>query len=343
MLSDGVRAFNDFRVQPWFRGLGVAVRALKRNWTFTIAAVLTLSIGVAASTAVLSVVDAVLFRPLPYGEPHRLVEVNESHRRDATLESYLVSGPNYRDWKERCRSFAGLSAYQWKLFRLDREDQSYELKGALLSSDLLPLLGVKPLLGRAFLSEGSESPSSVWLGFETWQKLFQGDRSVIGKSVRLNSGHYTIVGVMPPAFEFPGRTQLWAPLEMGAPTMQKRGARVLGVVGRLGPGLSPRSAQAELETISRQLEERYPGENQNWSARVTSLRSNRVAKAQTSLLYLVVTGTVLFLASLQDDPSQAELASFWTRPLNAPLRLSDGPFAKFICAPCNSRPPILYL
>ena len=268
---------NDFRY---------AFRTLLRNRSFTVTAALTLALGIGATTAIFSVVNAVLLQPLPYRDPGRLV---------VTRLSY----PDYLDVRRGSRSFAETAAWASNLYNIESGDETRQVLGGVISRDLLPLLGVPPAIGHNF-SADEDRQKTVILGYGLWQSVFGGDRSAIGRTLTLSGTPYTVVGVAPQGFGFPtGEFQLWTPmglLETDAPAQAaNRALRIFTAVARLRPGVSEQQARDELITISRDLARTYPTTNAEVVLNVTSLKERLVGDVRRPLLVLLGTVALLLL------------------------------------------------
>ena len=277
--------------------LRFAFRQLLKNPGFTAVAVMTLALGIGVNAAMFSIAAAVLFRPLPYPDANRLVELNQSHRQDPVLAMYFVSGPNFTDWRAASRSFAGLGIHEWSRFWLTDEGQTRQVRGRRASADLLPTLGIQPMLGRGLLSEDEINGGVVLISYDLWQRQFGGATNLLGKTIGLNDRSHTVIGILPPHFQFPGRPEVWVPLLENSDLMRQRNHTMGGVIGRLKPGVSLRQAQAEMDTIAGQLAKQYPAENKDWGIRVTSLRSKMTERVRPALpIMLLVAGFVLLIA-----------------------------------------------
>ncbi len=268
-------------------------RMLRKNPGFTAVAVATLALGTGANTAIFSIIAAVLLQPLPYPDSDRLVELNQSHRKDAVLAEYGVSVPNYRDWRGISRSFTHLGIDFHDDFWLMEGEQLRPVRGRYLSAEVLPTLGVAPLFGRELLEEDEKAGGVVVLGYDLWRRLFAAETNLTGKSIVVNTQRVQVVGVMPPGLNFPSRTELWMPLPENRPESHNRGWTLGHVIGRLKPGVSIAQAQAEMDSIGRQLEAQYPKENQDWGIRVTSLRGKMIAPIRPALPILI--GVAVFI------------------------------------------------
>jgi hypothetical protein len=219
--------------------LRYAARSLRRTPGFALTAVMVVALGVGANTAVFSVADFVFLRPLPYAGADRLVKLWQG----SEVGRNEVSPANYRDWKAMTSSsFSGMGAYCFHAANLVGAGDPRRLETVQATPDLLPLLGVSPLLGRAFTAR--DSGQVVLLSHAFWQAQFGGERSVIGRSVRLDGVPYTVIGVMPPRFQFPNRTiEAWLPLVRGEEIFVYRSETYLVVMARLRRGVSAEQAR----------------------------------------------------------------------------------------------------
>ena len=277
------------------------VRTLLRQPGFTLVAIVTLALGIAANTAIFTVVDAVLLRPLPYPEPERLVMAWENHQALGGPEQEWLSPTGFDDWRTQNNVFEHLSAVGGWGPTLSRQEESQQLVGAVVSHDTFSLLGVPPLLGRAF-TESEDQPGAervVVLSHSLWQRYFNSNPDIAGTTVSLSGQNYTVIGVMPAGFKLPiiPNSELWSTLR---PTLNpgcQRGCYVLRVMGRLKPGVTVAGAQAEMVTIAGRLAEQFPETNQNVSATIVSLHEQTVASLRPAvLLLLVAVGFVLLIA-----------------------------------------------
>ncbi len=224
-------------------------RMLARNPGFTAIAVLTLAIGIGASTAIFSVVNTVLLRPLPYRQPDELVVVSETLPGMSADEIGVAAG-EYQDYRDRNRSFSQVAAYESNGFNLTGVGQPLRVNAAALSASAFPLLGVSPELGRGFAQEEDRYGSSdvVVLSHALWEHQYSGDAHILGKTVKLDEKPFTVIGVMPASFHFPfdgaplsEMADLWVPIAF-APDRLSPGNRTrefgVGLIGRLKPGVA---------------------------------------------------------------------------------------------------------
>ncbi|MDQ6892626.1 MAG: ABC transporter permease [Acidobacteriota bacterium] len=285
----------DSRTGAWLdtfaRDARSGLRLLVRNPGFTAAAVIALALGIGASAAIFTVVNAVLLRPLAYGHPDRLAVILHRGRNP-------VSPANYLDWRQMNDAFANMGAAEsWAPNLADKSEARAEKVTAVrVAPQVLDLLEVPPLMGRLFLA-GEDEPGrerEIVLGYGIWQRRFGGDREVLGRSVRLNGDSYTVVGVMPRSFAFPPfwetGAELWAPLPLG-PRKASRTGNSLRVVARLKPGVSLARASAQMAAITAGLEREHPGTNRDVTVR--SMHETVVRGVRPALLVLL--GAVAFV------------------------------------------------
>src|SRR5262245_5120230 len=226
-----------------------AVRVLRKNPAFTATAVLTLALGIGANSAIFSVVNAVLLRPLPFADPGRLVLIfstaKDGNRHD--VSTY----PDFADWRNQNRSFSDVAAYASRSMTIGIGDESVVAQGKRVTTNVFDVLGVQPAVGRTFRPEENRPGSNavVILSDQLWQRRFAGSPNVLGQTIRINEEPYTIVGVMPPTFQIDDWERFYVPL----PIDPSRGHGFLRVVGRLRPGVSLRPAQSDLDLIAGRL------------------------------------------------------------------------------------------
>jgi putative ABC transport system permease protein len=274
--------------EPW-KDLRYGARMLVKNPGFTVVAVITLALGIGANTAIFSVVNAVLLRPLDYEDPDRLVIILENNWQKGWTR-FTVAPGNFAEWREQNQVFEQMAAFTGSSFTLVGEGDPEQLQGTRVSANLFALLGVKPALGRDFLPEedrpGGERVVIVSHGL--WQRRFGADPGLVGKPLTLNGHSYTVVGVMPAGFRFPNsRTELWVPVAFSAADLGNRGGHYLTVSARLKPGVTLEQAQTEMNAIAARLQEQFPQTNAAWGARVALLVEEVVGDVRPSLLALV--------------------------------------------------------
>jgi len=282
-----------------WQDLRYGLRVLVKNPGFTTVAVVALALGIGANSAIFSVVNAVLLRPLPYKDPDRLVMIWE----DDTKGGYPRDTPaaaNYIDWRDQNQVFEGMAAMADQSFNLTGAGEPERIEGRRVSASLFPLLGVEPQLGRAFSPEEDQPGGSrvAVMSHGLWQRRFGADPSVIGRPLTLNGESYTVVGVMPSHFQFPTReSELWVPIAFTSQEAANRGRHYLKVVARLKPGVSVEQAQAEMSTIAARLQQQYPEQNTDLGATVVPLHEQVVGDIKPALLVLLgAVGFVLLVA-----------------------------------------------
>ena len=286
--------FKDF-----WQDLRYGLRTLVKNPGFTIVAVIALALGIGANSAIFSVVNTVLLRPLPYKNPDQLVMVWE----DDTKGGYPRDTPavgNYIDWRDQNQVFESMAAMADLSVNMTGSGEPERISGQLVSANLFSLLGVEPQLGRAFLPEEDQPNGNcvVTLSHGLWQRRFGSDKNIIGKALTLNGGSCTVVGVMPPTFQFPNReTELWTPIAFSPQQVTNRRRHYLEVIARMKPGVTLQQAQAEMNTIAVRLQQQYPDQNADLGAAVTPLHEHLTGDIKPALLILLgAVGFVLLVA-----------------------------------------------
>ena len=273
------------------RDLRYSLRSLLRSPGFAITAVLLVTIGIGANAAIFTLADFVLVRPLPFPEPERLVKVWEKHPGYSMME---LSPANYRDFRAASHSFTSLAAYTDIDMNLVGQGEPVRVEGALVTGNLFSTLGRPAWIGRYFTDHDDEAgaPATVMLSYGFWQTEFGGDAGVLGKSIILDDASYTVIGVMPPTFQFPARdTKFWKTFQFREENYKERDDNWLIGIGRLKPGVSLAEARTELALIAGRLQLQYPKENENVAATVTSLRDS--VSSQSRLLLLALCGAAL--------------------------------------------------
>ncbi|MFL6584597.1 MAG: ABC transporter permease [Chthoniobacterales bacterium] len=277
------------------RDFKFALRNLVKTPAFAAIAIVTLALGIGANSAIFSVIDTVLLRPLPFKNPQQLaaVWIRDSHDKDPKQRG-VFSVPDFVDLREQNQSFAAMTAYTRAATVVSLGDDSQQLEGVAITSDVFNTLGVTPVLGRAYTPEEDkiEAPPVVVISHELWRRVFGGDRNIIGRQVTMAARSYTVIGVMPPAFKFPldsDRLDYVMPLApVVGKSMINRGAHFLTVVARLKAGVSVRQAEAETTTILARLAKQYPDTNTTVDATtVMSLHEDLVWDVQTALVVLL--------------------------------------------------------
>jgi len=286
----------------------VALRGLLKSPGFTIIAIATLALAIGANSAVFSLINALLVRPLPYQEPSRIALIWEQFATQG-LDRIPVSPPEYLDLEKEFQSGTGLAAFTYQTFNLGGGDVPERISGALVAPSLFPLLGVEPIKGRTFARKewGQGHDEVIVISERLWKRRFNSDPTLVGKSLLLNGRSYTVIGIMPARFEFPiplfgvqgnqfaERVEIWKPLAFTPLELKERGSRSYGLITRLRPDVSVTKAQAELDKIIANWIQTY---RDNYSgggfgARIYPLHNQVVGQMRTGLAILL--GAVVFV------------------------------------------------
>ena len=277
--------------------LRFSLRLLRRNPAFAAAAIVVLALGIGANTAIFSVVNAVLLRPLPFDDPSRIMQVwhTPPAKSFPGMTMFSVSPANYLDWQSRSSSFDQMAAYGFQSFTVGGTERPDAVQAASVASDFFPLLRVQPMLGRTFTPDEDQPGQGhvVILGYNFWRDHFASDRNIVGRSVVIDGEAYSVVGVMPETFRFPSWARLWVPLAWTNNIRAVRGNHNYGVIARLKKNVDIHQAQAELSAISARLEQLYPEDDKGWGALILALREQLVGDVRPLLLVLL--GAVAFV------------------------------------------------
>src|SRR5215213_7913183 len=279
-------------METLFKDIRYGIRGLLKRPGFTVIALITLALGIGANTAIFSVVNAVLLRPLPFQKPEELVIVWE----DATFVGFPRNTPapaNYADWKTQNQSFADMAASHEISFNLTGDGEPERVSAYAVTANFFPLLGAQPLLGRSFLAEEDRPGANkvVVLSYSLWQSRYGGDRSILNREILLNGEKHSVVGVMPASFQFFEKdARVWVPIAFDAEELANRGGHYLTVVARLKPGVSVSQAQADMNAIMHRLAVDHPAETMEGKvgAVVVTVRDQFVGDARGSLIVLLV-------------------------------------------------------
>jgi predicted permease len=277
--------------------LRYALRNLRNARGFALVAIVTLAIGIGANTAIFSIIDTILLRPLPYANPQQLVRLNET---ESAPGRYPFAGPDFVDWKAQNRTFQDMTLYTWPSdMNLNSSGQPERIQVLPTEANFFSLLGVTPMLGRTW-ADGEDQPGKddvAILSYALWNSRFAGDKQAVGRSIELNGRKYTIVGVMPESFRFALKSQAWIPQPMDEKGLGHRGSHFANAIGRMKPGVSIEAARADLKAVAARLSQQYPDSNSKVGAAVTSLRDDLVGDSRDSLFMLLgAVGLVLLIA-----------------------------------------------
>ena len=286
--------------------LRYGIRMLLKNPGFTFAALITLALGIASSTAIFSVIDGVLLHPLQYPDSEKIMVVLPTIRSTGAAGG-AVAPANYIDWAAQNDVFTAMSASRGEQFSLSDSDRPERVRGTMTTSNMFPLFGVAPMIGRTLLPSDEQPGHNhvVVLSSELWTRRYGSDRNIIGREISLNDEPHTVVGIMPPNYQPDGYGELWVPSAFGIPTNSIRpnvdphpirGSNYLDVYARLKPGVTLEKARAEMDAIARRLEQQYKDDNQDVGIRVTPLHEDLVGGIRPVLLVLfAAVGFLLFI------------------------------------------------
>jgi len=274
-----------------------ALRQLLKSPGFSAVAVLTLALGIGANTAIFSVVNGFLLRPLPFKDPDRIVRVwhTPPAKSFPGMTWFSVSAANYFDWQRENHVFDRMAIYNYRGLTLTGVAQPLQVDAIAVSSGFFEVLGVEPLHGRVFSPEEDQPGHTnvVLLSYRFWQEHFGANADIVGHNVTMDGQNYLVAGVMPESFRFPELAQMWTPMGWTDKERAVRGEHHSVVIARLKPGVDVTQAQAEMDTISQRLEQLYPADDKGWGARVVPLHQDLVHDIRPALLVLL--GAVAFV------------------------------------------------
>lgn len=293
------------KLETLFQDVRYALRTLRKSPGFTMVCVLTLGLGMGASTTIFSVVNAVLLRPLPYPNHERLVRIEERHRGTfglgaAGLDFANATYANFNDLRRDAKTIENISAFREWRFNLAGDGEPEQVPGALVSGEFFAALGSKPALGRMITPEddapGGDNHVAV-ISDALWQSRFGAAPGIVGKTVRVNAEDYRVIGVMPREFDYPEKSEIWCPLVPGGQFRGNRRAHLLTVIADLRASEPMGSVQGEISAIAERIEKQNPGIDPDLAIAAVSLKKSLVAPVQPALLVLMfAVGLLLMMA-----------------------------------------------
>jgi putative ABC transport system permease protein len=296
-------------METLFKDIKYGARNLLKRPGLTVVALITLALGIGANTAIFSVVNAVVLRPLPYGEPERLVTLFETMPGS---DHRSIAPGNFEDWRAQNKTFEELAATFYGNFNLTSDGEPERIDGATVTSNLMSLLGARAQLGRTFQADDDQHQDRAvtLISDALWKRRFGSDRNVVGRTIMIDETPHTVVGVMAPGFQFPQRSQMWvlgrnrSAVSMSLLTQfpkndwaHERDAHFLGAIGRLKPGVTLSQAQSDIAGISRRAEREFPATNNGLGSNVIALHTQVVGDVKSTLFILLgAVGFVLLIA-----------------------------------------------
>src|SRR5580704_6925987 len=304
-----------------------ALRQFRKSIGFTAVAVITLALGIGANTAIFSVVNGVLLRPLRFREPDRLVRVWHTPPPASFpgMTTFSVSAANYLDWERQNHVFERMAIYTYHGFTLTGGATPEQLDACAATSGFFATMGVQPELGRVFTAEEDQPGRSnvVVLSHRVWQEHFGSNPAIVGQNINMDGQSYLVAGVMPQSFRFPDFAQMWTPMAWTDKERAVRGEHHSVVVARLRAGIDLKQAQSEMNTISSRLAQQYPDDDKGWGAVVVPLRDDLVSDVRPALLVLLgAVAFVLLIASV--NVANLALARTFNRQKEIAIRTALG-------------------
>ncbi len=304
-----------------------ALRQIGKAPGFAAVAVITLALGMGANTAIFSVVNGVLLRPLPFKEPDRLVRIWHTPPQASFpgITRFTVSPANFLDWQNQNHVFEHVAIYGFRALTLTGADKAEQVVASPVSAGFFDTVGVKPMIGRALLPEEDEQGRShvVVLSYRFWQEHLGSNLEIVGHDVTFDGTNYLVVGVMPPDFRFPDFAQMWTPMAWTDQERMIRGNHNFMVIARLKSEADVKQAQAEMNTISARLEQQYPQDDKGWGAVVLPLQRDLVRDVRPALLVLLgAVGFILLIACV--NVANLSLARIFSRNKEVAIRTALG-------------------
>lgn len=307
--------------------LRYAFRQLLKSPGFTVVALATLALGIGANTAIFSVVNGVLLRPLPFHDPGKLVRVWHvpPAKSFPGITRFSVSAANYLDWQNQNHVFEQMAIYTYRGFTLTGTGKPEQVDACAVSPEFFQTLSVQPMLGRVLLPEEEQPGRSnvVVLSYRFWQEHFGSNRDVVGHDITIDGRNFLLAGVMPPNFRFPEFAQMWTPMAWTDVERAVRGEHHYIVIARLKPGVDVHQANAEMNTISSRLEQLYPADDKGWGAVVVPLHDDMVSDVRPAMLVLLgAVACVLLIACV--NVANLILAKGFSRQKEIAIRTALG-------------------
>ena len=304
-----------------------ALRQLRKAPGFAAVAVITLALGIGANTAIFSVVNGVLLRPLAFKDADRLMRIWHTPPQTSFpgMTTFSVSAANYIDWQAQNHVFENMAIYSYHGFTMTGGEKPEQVDASSVSADFFSTLGVQPMLGRVLLpDEDREGHSNVVvLSHRFWQEHFGSNRNIVNHDITLDGRSYFVAGVMPPSFRFPDFAQMWTPMAWTDQEKIVRGEHHYMVIARLRPGVDLKQAQAEMNTISGRLEQQFPADDKGWGALVVPLHADMVSDVRPALLVLLgAVGFILLIACV--NVTNLSLARIFSRHKEIAIRTAMG-------------------
>jgi predicted permease len=326
LLLDTLRTAPREHLDMLIHDVRYAWRSLTRrqNWSFTIAAVLTLGLGIGAVTAIFSIVYAVLLAPLPYRDADRVVRIWETNT-NLNIPRFSASIPNFLDWRTRAHSFAGLAAISDVFANISGGGAPERVTGLGATANLWDVLGITPVAGRTFAPEDDvpgHAPVAI-ISEGLWMRRYGGDASIVGRTISVNGVSHLVVGVVPQDVGFDTTIDLWLPMAPDGPH-ESRGDHRIAVLGRLAPGVTVDAAHAELTQIAAQLEQDFPGPEKGWRVLVSPIRTWIVSADLRQRLNILLAAVVLLLLVACTNVANLQVARATSRLREIGVRIALG-------------------